>query len=157
MKKSTKRLIIKIIVIAGIVFLVNQFLITLYRMNGNSMFPAIRDGDLCFLLKTEKPKTDDIVLWKDNEGKKHLSRVIAVSGQTVEFNDTGVVINGYPQAESIFYETVPTDDVSYPLTVDGYFVMNDFRSDVSDSRTYNNIKDNQIIGKIFFIFRRRGF
>ena len=163
MKKSKFRFIymffIKIACIAGIGILVYMYLISFYRMDGNNMFPSVRDGDLCFILKTEKPRKDDIVLWKDESESLHLSRIVAVGNQTVVINDEGLIVDDYAVAEYIYYETKPSTEVRYPLELsdDSYFVLNDYREDNTDSRIYGEIKRENIIGKVFFLFRRRGF
>ena len=164
MKKKSKHrylysFFIKIAVIVAIVFFVYTYLISFYRMDGNNMFPSVRDGDLCFILKTEKPRKDDIVLWKGDDKVLHLSRIVAVEDQTVVINDDGLIVDDYAVAEYIYYETKPSAEVKYPLTIskDSYFALNDYREDVTDSRMYGEIKRENIIGKVFFLFRRRGF
>ena len=153
-------LIVKIAVIAAIGCLLYMYVVSFYRMDGNNMFPAVRDGDLCFILKTEKPRKDDIVLWKDEEGKLRLSRIVAAGGQTVVVNDDGLIVNNYAPAEYIFYETKPADNgIDYPVTLteNAYFVLNDFRQEDTDSRVFGEVKRENIVGKVFFLFRRREF
>ena len=151
----------KIAIVALALFAIERFFITAFRMNGNAMFPAVRDGDLCIIIKTGDPVKDDVVLWKDEDGKKRISRVVAVSGQEVGISDGEITIDGYAPAESIFYETDPAaeSDVRYPYKTDDgtYFLLNDFREDKEDSRIYGSINREDITGKLLFILRRRGF
>ena len=96
------------------------------------------------------------------DGKKKPGRVIAIAGQTVTFpEDGGYEVNGYQPAEEIPYETYQAENspVNYPLTVPegSFFILNDYRSDSSDSRQYGVVSETQIIGKLLFLLRRRGF
>lgn len=165
-KKKKKRhillgFLIKIAVIGAAGFLLYTYVLSIYRLGNNSMFPAIRDGDLCFILKTEAPIKDDIVVWKDKNGKERLSRVVAVPKQEVEIDDQGLLVDNYAPAETIFYDTDPATeaDVKYPIKLkeDEFFLLNDHREEKEDSRVFGAIKREDIVGKVFFVFRRRGF
>lgn len=160
-KSGLPGLLIKIAIIAATGWVLYTYVIAFYRMDGNNMFPAVRDGDLCFILKTEAPRRDDIILWTDEANGIHLARVVAVGGQSVVVGDDGLTVDSYAPAESIFYETKPAEGstVRYPLKINenSYFVLNDFRQEDTDSRVYGEIKEENIVGKVFFLFRRRGF
>lgn len=156
------RFLLKLLVMGGIFFLVLTYVLTFYRATGNSMFPSVKDGDLCILYKLEDSHTNDVVLYRAKDGKKKLGRIVAVGDQEVDFpEEGGYTVNGYQPAEEITYETYKDEnsDVSFPVTLgtDEYFILNDFRSDTSDSREYSTLKKKDIEGKLIFILRRRGF
>lgn len=162
MKKQLLKFLLKTAFLVGIVAAVFTFILSLYRMTGNSMFPSVRDGDLCLFYRLEECHLNDIVLYEDMDGKKKPGRVIAIAGQTVTFpEDGGYEVNGYQPAEEIPYETYQAENspVNYPLTVPegSFFILNDYRSDSSDSRQYGVVSETQIIGKLLFLLRRRGF
>ena len=151
-------LLIKIAVTVLAVWFILTFVAGVYVSHTNSSYPMIKDGDLCLTYKLAKPSQGGVVAYK-HEGEARFGRVIAVEGDTVEIKDDYIMVNGY----GIFEETVyPTSaegsSITYPYTVPGnsVFVLNDFRSDVSDSRTLGAISLDDCKGNVFFIMRRRG-
>lgn len=160
-KRAIGRLILKILSVIGIVTVTLMFVLALYRMDGNSMFPSVRDGDLAVFCRLQDCYSNDIVLYKSN-GTKRVGRVIAVPGQTVDFlKEGGYEVDGNFLYDEVPYETYqePDSSVEYPITLgDGeYFILNDFRSDADDSRVFGAVNKDDIIGKALYLFRRRGF
>lgn len=153
------KFLVKIFVLALFFWLVLMFVIEPYRMSGNMMFPGVRDGDLGLFYQLDKAYVGDVILYEVN-GKEHVGRVIAYGGQTVDFPEAGgYTVNGYSPFEEITYETYGKEGQTYPVEVpDGaVFVLNDFRSDMSDSRSYGVIEEDEIHGKLLFLLRRRNF
>lgn len=154
------KLLIKIAVLAIIVVIVMTWILGLHRMTGNNMFPFVKDGDLCIIYKLDDYTTGDVVLYRNDEGKMKLGRIVAVGGQSVDFpKDGGYTVDGYQPSEEITYQTFGADGVKYPIDVgdDEVFIMNDFRSDTDDSRQFGGVKKSDIYGKLLFLIRRRGF
>ena len=154
------KLLIKIAVLVIIVVIVLTWILGLHRMTGNNMFPFVKDGDLCIVYKLDDYTTGDVVLYRNDEGKMKLGRIVAVGGQSVDFpKDGGYTVDGYQPSEEITYQTFGADGVKYPIDVDDdeAFIMNDFRSDTDDSRQFGGVKKSNIDGKLLFLIRRRGF
>lgn len=154
------KLLIKIAVLTIIVVIVLTWILGLHRMTGNNMFPFVKDGDLCIAYKLDDYTTGDVVLYRNDEGKMKLGRIVAVGGQSVDFpKDGGYTVDGYQPSEEITYQTFGADGVKYPIDVDDdeAFIMNDFRSDTDDSRQFGGVKKSDIDGKLLFLIRRRGF
>lgn len=154
------KLLIKITVLTIIVVIVLTWILGLHRMTGNNMFPFVKDGDLCIAYKLDDYTTGDVVLYRNDEGKMKLGRIVAVGGQSVDFpKDGGYTVDGYQPSEEITYQTFGADGVKYPIDVgeDEVFIMNDFRSDTDDSRQFGCVKKSDIDGKLLFLIRRRGF
>lgn len=158
--KEAMSLVLKIMVIAVIGFCVWLFLLVPYRVTSNAMFPMVKSGDLCLVYRREKAFTNDLVLYKEN-GTYHIGRVIAISGQEVEYHENGFTVNGYEPAEEIFYPTQPKNpdeyDVSHIVSENSIYVLNDHREELTDSRSYGDIPKQNVIGKVIFILRRRSF
>lgn len=149
----------KLLGIALFFTLLLTFIVTPHRMTGTSMFPAVRDGDLGLFYKPGDAYLKDVVLY-EAEGRLHVGRVIAYEGQTVDFLEGGsYTVDGYTPFEDVPYETAGTEDGEYPVTVPegSVFVLNDYRPDVTDSRTYGVISQDRIEGKLLFLLRRRNF
>lgn len=154
------KLLIKIAVLVIIVVIVLTWILGLHRMTCNNMFPFVKDGDLCIVYKLDDYTTGDVVLYRNDEGKMKLGRIVAVGGQSVDFpKDGGYTVDGYQPSEEITYQTFGADGVKYPIDVDDdeAFIMNDFRSDTDDSRQFGGVKKSDIDGKLLFLIRRRGF
>lgn len=144
------------------VFLVTQYVFGFYYLRSNSMFPALRDGDLIISYKLESAVKNDVVLYKVDDTRK-VGRIVATEGDTVAFSTSGeLLVNGCVSTEEIFYATTeaPNSKITYPYTVpeNSVFILNDYRSaDFNDSRTYGAISLDDLDGKAYFTFRRRGF
>lgn len=157
--KALLYFIIKLAVVALIICLLLTFVFGVFRLGGNNMYPALKDGDLCITYKLGEYHSSDAVAYKlDDEIR--FGRIIARTGDTVDGDEQGILINGSHPSEEIFYPTQITDtNLSLPYTLgDGeYVVLNDYRSDLSDSRTNGVVNKKALKGKVIFIFRRRGF
>ncbi len=144
------------------IYLVSAYVLIPFRMSGNYMSPYFRDGDLGFFYRLKKPYLNEIVLYEDEKGQRRAGRIVAASGQTIEFSENGsFLVDGCQPAEEIPYQTfLPKDSqVTFPLTVgkDEYFLLNDFRGIDSDSRRWGCVKGEKILGKMLFLLRRRNF
>ena len=159
--KTIGLLLLKLLIFVGIGVAVFTYVITLHRVSGNNMFPNMKDGDLCVVYRLDDYFMNNVVLYKSGEGLS-LGRIVALPGQEVEFPENGgYLINGYDPSEEIAYQTFRDEesDVEYPLVVSEgtFFILNDFRSDMKDSRKIGLVSQNDIVGKVIFILRRRSF
>lgn len=153
------KLLLKTLIIIGVFACVIAFVFTPYRVVGNNMFPFVQDGNLAIFYQLGELTTNDVILYQDNNGNKKIGRVVATAGQIVKFSEDGYEIDGYTPSETNPYSTTATDLTKYPLSIqaDTYFVLNDFRADEDDSRKNGTVNSDQIIGKLFFLFRCRDF
>lgn len=160
--RSLFNLLKRVAILAVIVFCILKFVMGFFYLRGNYMYPAIRDGDLCMTFKLETIIQNDIVEYRTPDGEKKLGRLIGLPGDKINISEVGMLtINGYQPSEEVFYQTAlpESSNIKYPYTVpeDCYFILNDFRSDTKDSRTYGAISKKDVIGKVIFDIRRRGF
>lgn len=161
-KKKWLQLFGKIGLFVLAIFLVTEYVFGFYYLRSNAMFPALRDGDLIISYKLETAVKNDVVLYNSKDGRK-TGRIVATAGDTVAFSTSGeLLVNGCVSSEEIFYATTEAEgsNITYPYTVpeNSVFILNDYRSaDFNDSRIYGAISVDELEGKAFFIFRRRGF
>jgi signal peptidase I len=158
--KPMIRYLLKLAGLIVFLYLLFTCVLSLHRMTGNTMYPSVRDGDLCIFYRLESYNMNDVVLYRDSDGKKRVGRIVALAGQQVDFpEEGGYLVNGCEVSEEITYPTYGEKGQAYPITVeqDSFFLLNDFRSDSSDSRTEGVISEEQLEGKLIFILRRRGF
>lgn len=154
------RFLLKTGILLTIIVITLMFIICPFRMDDNTMFPSFRNGDLGVFCRVMSIQTNDVVLYKNDDGVLKVGRVVAMEGQTIEFlEDGGYNVDGYGAFEEIPYETYATDVSHYPFILnDGeVFVLNDFRSVETDSRSMGPIDESQIVGKLVFSLRIRGF
>lgn len=129
-------------------------------MEGEGMYPRIRDGDLLLFYRLEQSYTTGDVVTFTRDGRRYVGRIVARGGDVVELNDSGeLLVNGNVQTEQIFYPTTPQgSEVGYPCRVDdeSVFLLCDFRTNATDSRTYGSVPLGELEGKVVTILRRRG-
>ena len=164
-KISTKQLminlLIKISVIAIVVFVAFQYVIGIRIHYGNNMHPAIKDGDLVVSLKMQRPYLNAVVLYNHN-GEKHVGRIVGLPGNEIDITDKGELFtNGVLASGEIYYPTYKANNstIKYPYTVEEgkAFILNDFREKTDDSRLFGTIDLDDIDGPLIFTLRRRGF
>ena len=152
--------LLKLTAVLVVVWVALYFVFGVYRLAGNNMYPALRDGDLCVTYRLEEYHADDVVVYRMANGNIRFGRIIARGGDTVDGDEAGVMVNGSYRNEEIFYPTNMVDiALALPVTLEPgqYMVLNDYREDLGDSRTYGVMNEDQLEGKVIFIFRRRGF
>ena len=152
------RLAIKIGITLLVITLLLVFVFGVYVNHSNSSYPMIKDGDLCLTYKLGSLKQGDVVAFEMN-GETKFARVIALEGDSVEIQNDYVAVNGIGIFEQTVYSTsAEGSKISYPYKVPSgtVFVLNDFRSDTSDSRTLGGIPLSDCKGKVIFVMRRRG-
>ena len=85
--------------------------------------------------------------------------MIALPGDMVDLAGDYVTVNGYGLYEETVYPTSAQGAaLSFPYTVpeNCIFVLNDYPSNINDSRTYGAIPLEDTEGKVVFVMRRRG-
>ena len=164
-KKTTKQLVIglliKIAVIVLVVWGVFTFVLGITIHYGNNMHPMVRDGDLVITLRLQKPYINAAVMY-GHDGKTTVGRVIAMEGSVVDISDNGgITVNGNTPTEEVFYPTYPANgsEIQYPYTVPQgkVFILNDFREDTNDSRSFGAVDTGDLQGTLLLTMRRRGF
>lgn len=158
-RKYRKRFLIKLVLTIVAVYVLCTQVICIRRVNSNSMFPSIKEGDLVIAYRIGKPSPGEAVLYRSN-GKEQLGRVVASAGMEVDISEDGFFIDGYNPSEEIFYPTekVENGTIAFPLRVhdNQFFILNDFRAQMDDGRSNGCTNAEDIIGTAVFILRRRG-
>lgn len=146
MKKFLKDLIPYIIIIV-VVILIRSFIITPVRVTGASMSPTLKDGEIMLLYKLAKIGRNDIVVIDTDFSDGYIiKRVIALPGETIEYTNGTLFINGKKQKDD-FGSGVTEDIPKTTLKDDEYFVMGDNREWSKDSRIIGPIKEEEIKGE----------
>lgn len=144
------------IVLIGYLILTQMFLIT--QAKGNSMFPAIKDGDLMIGFRLERGYVKDDVVIYEIDGKQRVGRIAATGSDYISFTENGaILVNGTTQMQEILYPTYAKDGVEFPYTVpDGcVFILGDYRTQSEDSRDFGAVPIENIRAKVITVLRRR--
>ena len=153
-----------------VVLLIQNFLFTLIRVDGNSMNDTLLDGERLFVTVADVKfgsgvdRGAVVICHYPNRGRTFfVKRVVAVPGDTV-YRENGVTHVVY-EAENADGETVTVDEpldaefVSifynpendyepYVLGEDEYFVVGDNRGNSHDSRDWNDSDPSKDVGPI---------
>ena len=111
---------------------------------------------------TELKTVGDVVAYRHpDSGQTEFSRIVAIGENSIMINQYGdFLINGTVPAERVFCATIPLDgpNVEYPYTMrkGGYFLLDDYRTEGEDSRRFGQLLEDELLGKVVYIFRRRG-
>ncbi len=144
-----------------VVVLLKIYIMTPIAVNGDSMYPTLKNNDIMLLDKSNKKiNRFDIVVIR--YGDKYLiKRVIGLPGETVKFEDNVLYINGKEYEQDFLEENVVTKDFDLKgkIPKDFYFVMGDNRGVSLDSRMLGSFSIDKIDGKAnftIFPFNRLG-
>lgn len=153
---------IKYIIFIVVILVIAVYVVGLQQIVGPSMTPTLRNGDIVILDKLSyrfsKIKRDDIVALYYADTKFLVKRVVGLPGETVEFKDNKLYINGKYYEEKYLGDDIVTDNFSLEelnyttIPDDMYLVLGDNRGDSMDSRDSDVglISKKDIYGKVRF-------
>lgn len=165
-KPSALRTVVEWLVIAGgallVALVIKTFLLQAFYIPSESMTPTLKVNDRVLVNKLSYDlhpiHRGDIVVFKNppNQGavtKDLIKRVIGLPGETVEFRDDHVLINGKVLDEPYLKGDILTEAdgpvAKATLAKNQYFVMGDNRPNSHDSRFFGPIPKSLIIGRAF--------
>lgn len=146
---------VKAIVLAIIIaFFIQQFVFATSIVEGDSMEPALEDGERLIFNKMiyliDEPERGDIVIIQQTD-KNYVKRIIALPGETIEHRSNELYIDGNKYKETFLTEEISRKTGEFgPVRIpnDSYFVMGDNRAISKDSRNgLGFIQRDEIIGK----------
>ena len=161
--KNIKNIMSYVIVIV-VALLIKLFVFSPIKVNGTSMFPTLEDGDIMILNEigyhiNGLNRFDIAVATVD--GERLIKRVIGLPGETVEYKDNTLYINGEEVAENFIHGETKDFTLSQinceKIPEDYYFLVGDNRGNSKDSRIVGLIHKSKIMGKtkvIVFPFSR---
>ena len=150
-KKNIFLSLLPYVIIVLVVVLIRTFIVTPVQVDGSSMYPTLEDKEILILKKYDKSfKRFDIVVF-DYKGARLIKRIIGLPGETVEYFDNKLYINGVEVKEKFKRNSETLDfkleDIDYTIIPeDKYFVMGDNRNNSTDSRLIGLIDKSQIKG-----------
>ena len=149
-----------LVVTAIVVFLTFGVFFKIAVVRGNSMVPAINNGDLILTWRFSGSfQRGDVILFR-LDGRELVKRVAGVPGDniTVESRSGRLLVNGdiVDNAHNVA-PTMPRpgSSVAYPMELDAneYFLLGDNRVTSDDSRSFGAVLKNMIDGKVILLIR----
>ena len=150
--------VIKVVATAIAVWVLCAFVVGIHVNHGNSSYPMIKDGDLVITYRIGKLLSGEEIAYKA-DGQTRFGRIVAMAGDEVEIRDSCVWVNGYLVSEETVYPTSEEGSkITFPYKVpaDSVFVLNDYRDDPADSRSFGAVALSDCEGKVILVLRRRG-
>lgn len=161
-----KALIIAVLLAASI----RYFLFAPIVVDGLSMMPTLHDQDRMIVNKLSyqigEPERFDIVVFHAPENKDYIKRVIGLPGDTIEYKNDTLYVNGKAYEEP-YLEEYKQQVIDGPLTdpftleekigrdtvPEGHiFVMGDNRRFSKDSRHIGTVPIDEVLGKTNLIY-----
>lgn len=154
--KETVGFIIFLICIISFTYLCVKYIAQRAVVSGPSMEPAYQNGNNLiidkFFYRFNGLKRHDIIVFRDENGKILIKRIIALPKETVRIDNEGnIYINDEILQEEYGTEVILDAGIAIQkiqLDEKEYFVLGDNRNNSRDSRVFGPIKEEQIIGKV---------
>lgn len=144
-KKTLKQELIEWVVTLAVALViavvVRTFFVEPVRVDGNSMYPTLKHGEVMIVSKMayrfggEPERFDVVICHYPNRGNTNfVKRVIGLPGDTVQVADGVLFVNGVSYPEKFLHERMLEDFGPYTVPEGRYFVMGDNRNNSNDSR-----------------------
>lgn len=133
-------------VVIGITLIFNHFF-TIVFISGNSMEPSFHDKNVLLGHRQYDLWRFDVVTISSKEaGCILIKRVIGLPGETIEYKDNMLFVNG--EYQPCVYSMGKTEDFSITLGRDEYYCLGDNRENSYDSRKYGPFTEDEIFSKL---------
>jgi signal peptidase I len=167
-KSGFFRGVIKIAIFVAIVLVLSRLIATFvaatYYIPSGSMETTVMTGDMVYgekvSYKFSEPQRGDIIVFEDKNRENYLllKRVVATAGQTVDFKDGKLVVDGNEVEEEYTHglpsEPLSNSSLTFPYKVEEgcVFVMGDNRTNSQDSRYFGSVEISKVEARAFLVF-----
>ena len=141
---------------------VTYFRLDMHRLSRLIPFWDVEQETEKFLPVSHPPERGDIIVFKApvNEEKDFVKRVIGLPGERVKISDGSVFIDGLKLSEPYLGHAFVTGGTTcnhklwcdFRLQEGQYFALGDNRGGSSDSRSWGAVPEENIIGKVWFVY-----
>ena len=149
-RRATRRRAGLLVVAALALVTLRLFVVAPLRVDGDSMAPTLRSGDVAVMRKFGAPHAGQVVSLRDpQDGSPVVKRVVALGGQTVEIRDAYLYVDG-TEVDEPFVDHSRIDGVYFgPVTVPAgnVFVLGDSRNGSIDSRIFGPVPAGSVTGR----------
>ena len=139
--------------VAAIAAIVATLVLPVLQIEGTSMDPTLRNGDVVLLTKAHAFERGEIMGFAWNN-KLLIKRVIGLPGDWIEIDVDGTVYRNGEQLQEPYAQQIAFGecDLEFPYQVpqEQYFVLGDMRENSIDSRNtlIGCVEYDQIVGKL---------
>ena len=151
---------------ALLAFVIRGFIWIPMKVDGNSMAKTLQQGDQLVYEKFTRVKRFDVVIFRQPDGSTYIKRIIGLPGESVAYKDDELFIDGKKMTEPFLGQAkIKRSSNQYTSNFDtetilgkdkisdkAYFVLGDNRRLSKDSRSFGEIKEEDIFGKAVFIY-----
>jgi signal peptidase I len=152
-RRATRKRVVLLVLAALAVVAIRVFVASPSRVDGDSMAPTLRSGDVAVLGKIGGPRVGQVVVLRDpQDGSPVVKRVVALGGQTVEIRDAYLYVDG-AEVDEPFVDHSRIDGVYFgPVTVPAgdVFVLGDSRDGSIDSRIFGPVPSSAVTGRVLW-------
>lgn len=162
-KKKWFYSIVEMIVLVAVTICIFKFVVIPVRIDGSSMENTLHDGSIALInaigIKEDNiERFDIVVVYSEQLQEKIIKRVIGLPGETIEFKNDVLYVNGEEVAQDFLDERFIdqskntynamqfTNDFQVVIDEDEYFVMGDNRLRSTDSRELGTFTIDDMIG-----------
>lgn len=158
-RQETWALVRRVLILLVLAFIVLTQLFLVTQVEGNGMFPAMRDGDLTLVYRLQGSYARGDVIAYRVDGVRYFGRIVAHAGDEVSITESGsLLINSRLESGEILFPTNTADGGPFTAVVPAghIWVMGDYRTQTEDSRNFGPIPLSDVEGKVITLLRRRG-
>jgi len=146
---------IRLVVVVALVLLLRAYVLIPIRVDGPSMLPSYREHTINVVnrlayLNREPQRGDVVAIRFSGTSIMLMKRVVGLPGETVEFVDGKLVINGSPIDEAYVKNSCNWDfrPEHWRLSDDEYYVVGDNRSMPHEDHKKGSTRRERIVGKV---------
>lgn len=148
---------LEIVLIAGGLFLLVNFLTARVRVESISMEPNLHEGEYVVVNRLayqwRQPQRGDIIVFRfpGDPEKRYIKRIIGLEGDALLIENGQVYANG-----ELLDESYISDPAGYSgdwnVGSEEVFVLGDNRNNSNDSKNWGTLSTDAIIGKAVFVY-----
>ena len=155
MRIADRPALIRGVAALALAYVIFGYLLIPVRLQGISMEPTYRDGQLDFTnrlayLWRSPSRGDAIAIRMAGPHLVYVKRIVGLPGERVEIVMGVVNINGEPLIEPHVARKAPWNYAPVTLGADEYFVVGDNRAMRMDDHAFGRTTRDRILGKILF-------
>ena len=149
--------VLQTLLVAALLFFAVNLVTARIRVEGSSMEPTMRDGELVVVYRLayrwQAPTRGDIIVFRFplDPQRRFIKRVVGLPGETLSVHDGRVWINGTPLDEP-YIAAPPRYAGDWQVPEGELFVLGDNRNNSSDSQNWGPLPLRDVIGKAVLVY-----
>jgi len=156
-REALIREIIETILLTLFIFWIVNSATGRYRIEGSSMLPTLKEGEYIIIDQLsyylDEPKRGEIIVldFPNDRSRRFIKRIVGLPGDHIEIGDGSVMINGV-ELDEPYINNSPNYDGNWDVPEDQYFVLGDNRNNSHDSKNWEYLPRDDIVGRAWIIY-----